>query len=177
MLAACRREQPAAAAPAAEPPPPASVTAQADVAERPFAFTAADLDAWERGMKKEIELVKAAASKAAAAKTPEERAAAAQAGFETATAPQAARAIGADPERYVPTRRTVDRVFETLDFQGKIAGPKEINLELAPPEMKQRLSADAFSELDPASAAVLKDRMDRMVPIWIEYVKLTAVNG
>ena len=174
----CRREQtPAAAAPAVEPPPPATITAEADIGERPFAFTAADLDAWERGMRKEIELVKAAHAKAAAAKTPEERSAASQAAFETTTAPEAARAIGADPGRYIRTRRTVDRVLETLDFQGKIPGPREVNLDLAPPEMKERLSSDAFAGLDPASAAALHERMDRVVPIWIEYTELTALNG
>jgi len=178
-LAACGREKArtASPSPSSEPPPPAVVTAQADVGERPFAFTAADLDAWERGMKKEIELFKAAQAKAAAAKTPSERAAAAQAGFDTATAPEAAKAIGADPDRYLKTRRTVDRVLETLDFQGKIPGPKEMNRELASDEMKQRLSADPFAELDPASAALLKERMDRIAPIWIEYTELTAVNG
>jgi hypothetical protein len=107
-IAGCRRERPAAASPSVEPPPPAAVTAEADVDERLFAFTAADLDAWERGMKKEIELFQAAQARGAAAKTPEERARAAQAGFETATAPEAAKAIGADPERYLKTRRSVD---------------------------------------------------------------------
>src|SRR5262245_15882287 len=119
--AACSRpESRASAATTPEPPPPAVITAGPDVGDRLPRFTAADLDAWERGMKKEIELVKAAEAKAAAAKTPEERGAAAQAGFETVTAPAAARAIGADQERYEQTRRTVDHVLETLDFQGKI---------------------------------------------------------
>src|SRR5262245_49868387 len=176
-LSGCRREAPQAAAPAAEPPPPATVTAEADIGERPFAFTAADLDAWEHGMKKEVELVQAALAKSAAAKTPAERAAAAQTGFEGVTAPAAARAIGADPKRYLETRRTVDRVLETLDFQGKIPGPKEMNVDLASDEAKQRLSSDPFAGLDPASAALLKERLDRIAPIWIEYTKLTAVNG
>ena len=128
-------------------------------------------------MKKEIELVQAAEAKAAAAKTPAERSAAAQEAFETHTAPAAARAIGANLERYEKTRRTVDHVLETLDFQGKIPGPKEIDLANAPPEMQERLKSDPFAELDPSSAALLKERMDRIVPIWIEYTKLTAVNG
>jgi hypothetical protein len=173
---ACRRRVTETAAPDSVPPP-SEVTAVADVGERPFAFTAADLDAWERGMKKEIELFRAAQAKAASAKTPAERAAAAQAGWETATAPEAARAIGADPARYANTRRTVDRVLETLDFQGKIAGPKELNVDAASPEMQERLGADPFAELDPASAAALRERMDRIVPIWIEYTQLTAVSG
>jgi hypothetical protein len=75
------------------------------------------------------------------------------------------------------TRRTVGRVLETLDFQGKIPGPRQLNLELASDEMKQRLSSDPFADLDPASAAALKERMDRVAPIWIEYTELTAVGG
>jgi hypothetical protein len=71
----------------------------------------------------------------------------------------------------------LDRVLETLDFQGKIPGPKEMNLELATPEMKQRLSSDPFAELAPASASALRARMDRLVPIWIRYTELTAVSG
>jgi hypothetical protein len=152
-LVACGRSESRAgsAATTPEPPPPAQVTAEPDIAERPFAFTAADLDAWERGMKKEIELVKAAEARAAAAKTPEERSRASDAATETKTAAEAARAVGADPERYIRTRRTVDRVLETLDFQGKIPGPKELNLDAASEEMRQRLAQDPFAELDPSS--------------------------
>jgi hypothetical protein len=178
ILFACRREA-ASSDGAAAPPPtaaPAKVAASAP-SETPFAFTEADLDAYERGLKKEIELFQASQARASASATPEERAAAAQSGWETATAPEAARSIGADPDRYLQTRRTVDRVLETLDFQGKIPGPKEINLELATPEMKQRLSSDPFAELAPSSASALRARMDRLVPIWIRYTELTAVSG
>lgn len=34
-----------------------------------------------------------------------------------------------------------------------------------------------FAELAPASAAALRARLDRLVPIWIQYTELTAVNG
>ena len=128
-------------------------------------------------MKNEIELFQASQARASAASTPAERAAAAESGWETATAPEAARSMGVDPDRYLKTRRTVDRVLETLDFQGKIPGPKELNLELASPEMKQRLSSDPFAELDPASAAALRARLDRIAPVWIRYAELTAVSG
>src|SRR5262245_40706976 len=46
-FAACGRpDSRSSAAPTTpEPPPPAQITAEPDIAERPFAFTAADLDA------------------------------------------------------------------------------------------------------------------------------------
>ena len=177
ILLACRREAPSSDRATAPPPTAAPAEAAASAPSEPFAFTEADLDAYERGLKKEIELFQASQARASTAATPEERAAAAQSGWETATAPEAARSIGADPDRYLQTRRTVDRVLETLDFQGKIPGPKEMNLELATPEMKQRLSSDPFAELAPASASALRARMDRLVPIWIRYTELTAVSG
>lgn len=178
ILFACRREASSSDGGSAPPPtagPPE--TAASAPSETPFAFTEADLDAYERGLEKEIELFQASQARASAAATAQERAAAAQSGWETATAPEAARAIGADADRYLKTRRTVDRVLETLDFQGKIPGPKEMNLDLASPEMKQRLSSDPFAELAPASAAALRARMDRIAPIWIRYTELTAVSG
>ena len=145
--------------------------------EAPFAFTDADLDAYEKGMRKEIELVKAAKLQGDSAKTPAERGAASQAAFESSTAPAAAQAIGASVDRYQSTRRTVNRVFETLDFQGKIAGPMEIDTAHASPDMKKRLSSDPFAELAPAAAAALKARLDALSRVWIEYMNLVAVNG
>jgi hypothetical protein len=145
--------------------------------DAPFAFTDADLDAYERGLRKEIELVHAAKARGDSAKTPAERGAASQAAFETTTAPEAAKAIGASVERYEATRRTVNRVFETLDFQGKIAGPMELDTANAPPEMKQRLTSDPFAELPPASADALRVRMEALSRVWIEYIKLVAVSG
>jgi hypothetical protein len=145
--------------------------------ETAFAFTDADLDMYERGLRKEIELVKAARERGANAKTPEERGAAAQAEFDITTAPAAAQAIGASVERYQATRRTVKRVFETLDFQGKIAGPMEMDTSRASPEMKQRLATDPFAELPPASATSLRARLDQLSAVWIEYVTMVAVAG
>ena len=116
VATACGGERAPAAGDTAAPP--AAATATPGSTDAPFAFTDADLDAYERGLRKEIELVHAAKARADSAKTPAERGAATQAGFETATAPAAAKAIGASVDRYEATRRTVNRVFETLDFQG-----------------------------------------------------------
>jgi len=156
---------------------PAAISAPAANAETPFAFTDDDLDAYEKGMRKEIELVKAAKARGDSAKTPAERGAASQAAFETTTAPAAAQAIGAPLDRYQATRRTVNRVFETLDFQGKIPGPMEIDTARASPDMKKRLSGDPLQELPAASAAALRARLDALSRVWIEYMTLVAVNG
>jgi hypothetical protein len=156
---------------------PSATSSPAANAETPFAFTDADLDAYEKGMRKEIELVKAAKARGDSAKTPEERGAASQAAFETTTAPAAAQAVGAPLDRYQATRRTVNRVFETLDFQGKIPGPMEIDTAHASPDMKKRLSGDPLQALPAASAAALRARLDALSRVWIEYTKLVAVNG
>ena len=142
-----------------------------------FAFTESDLAAYEKGLMEEIALVRAARERGNNARTPQARAAAAQEEWEAATIPGGAEAAGISIDRYQKIRKAVNHVLETLDFQGKIDGPLEIDPEHATPEMKQRLSKDAFAELAPASAAVLRSRMGTMVPIWVHYMELTALNG
>lgn len=175
LAAACGGES----APAAGETATASASASPATAntDAPFAFTDADLDAYEKGLRKEIELVHAAKARGDSAKTPAERGAASQAAFETTTAPAAAQAVGASVDRYQATRRTVNRVFETLDFQGKIAGPMELDTANATPDMKQRLTSDPLAELAPASAAALRARLEALSKVWIEYANLVAVNG
>jgi hypothetical protein len=179
IAAACTgsRSDGARSTDSAAPKPPSIDQSANAPSDAPFAFTDADLDAYERGMRKEIELVKAAKARGDSAKTPEERGAASQAAFETSTAPAAAQAIGAPADRYQATRRTVNRVFETLDFQGRIPGPMEIDPARASPEMKKRLRGDPLDELPPASAAALRARLAPLSAVWIEYMKLVAVNG
>ena len=121
--------------------------------------------------------MKAAQQRAASATTASERANAAQAQWEDQTAPEGARAAGLPVERYRAVRETVTRVLETLDFQGKIEGPKSIDLERATPEMRERVAGDAYVGLSPGTAAAIRARIDRLVPLWVEYVNLTAVAG
>ena len=177
MIGACRGEPRATTGDSAGTAAPAAATGASTTPDTPFAFTDADLDAYEKGMRKEIELVQGAKARGDSAKTPEERGAASQAAFESSTAPAAAQAVGAPVDRYQATRRTVNRVFETLDFQGKIAGPMELDTANAAPEMKKRLTSDPFADLAPASAAALRARLDALSPLWIEYMNLVAVNG
>jgi hypothetical protein len=161
-------------------PNEASSRASAPVGEndsRQVAFTEADLDRFERGLRKEIEAVKAAGEKAASAATAQERGEAIQAQWETATIPLGAEASSLSESRYRQIRNGVNRVFTTLDFQGKIDGPLSIDLERADPDTKARVSGDAFADLPTEAAMALRARMDRLVPLWSEYKKLVAVAG
>ena len=146
-------------------------------AQRAIDLSADRLDAFARGLAKEIEVVRAAQQKSASATTPEERGEAIQASFEHATIPRGAEAAGVPLEQYREIRETVVGIFRTLDFQGKIDGPLSIDLSRADAATKERLSRDPLADLTPASAAALRSQMDRLVPIWIEYVSLTAVAG
>ena len=143
----------------------------------PIEFSEADLEQYERGIAKEIELVKTARQRGASASTPAERAAAAQAEWEDQTIPAAAKAAGIAEDRYRHTRKAVHTVLETLDFQGKIDGPLEMDLSRADEATKARLARDPFDALSPAAAASLRARMDRVLPLWTEYMTLTALYG
>jgi len=154
----------------------ADVAAVAD-ADGPVAVTEADLDAYERGLQAEIELVRAAQERTRTAGTPEARGEAMQAQWKEQTMPAAARTIGVDPEHYRRVRETVHEVLQTLDFQGKIEGPMQMDTTNATPRMRATLARDPFAELPAASAAALRARLDRLAPIFAQYVTLTAVGG
>lgn len=139
-------------------------------------FSEGDLDLYERGIAKEVEIVKGAAERTGRG-TPEERAAAMRMQWESESVPAAARAAGIPEDRYRLTREAVHEVFKMLDFQEKIDGPLSMDMSRATPEMKDRLEKDPFDELSPDAATALRARMERLVPLWIEYVNLTAVSG
>lgn len=172
---ACSRET-SPDAPSASAADPASPAAAAP-ASGPADFSAADLDAYARGIAQEIELVKAARVRAANASTPAERGAATQAEWEDTTIPAAAQAAGIDAGGYRRTREAVHAVFQTLDFQGKIDGPLEMDLGRADDATKARLAKDPFDALTPAAAAALRAKMDQLLPLWTEYTTLTALHG
>jgi len=140
-------------------------------------LTAQDLDAYAKGLAHETELVRAAQERARTATTPQARGEAQQAQWEDQTIPEGAKASGLSPERYRAVRTTVNTTFQWLDFQGKIDGPMQLDTATAPPDMKARLARDPFDALSPASRTELQAQMNRLVPAWIEYVKLTAVAG
>jgi hypothetical protein len=140
-------------------------------------LTTDTLAAYERGLRREIEAVRAAQQLAASATDPEQRSQAMQAQWETATIPQGAQASGLDEARYRDVREAVNEVFQTLDFQGTIDGPLSMDLSRADEATRTRLARDPFDDLTPESAAALRAEMGRLAPIWMEYVTLTAVAG
>jgi hypothetical protein len=151
-------------------------TAQATMAE-PISLSAADIDGFVNGMKREIALVKDANHRALTATSPGERGNAIQSAFEENTIAGAVPASGLSLERYRLVRHTIAKILVTLDFQGKIDGPQSVDTTLADSAMKARLASDPYSVLDAASAAELKARLSTIVPVWVEYATLTAVNG
>ena len=180
MLAACssgetgsNADTTSAGAVAAMP----ETSGSASEATGPLTLTAADLDGFEKGIARETELVKTASARSATAATPQERGEAIQAGFEINTIPAAAPVTGLSPERYKLVRETLSKLLTTLDFQGKIDGPQSVDTARAGPEMKARLSSDPYAALDPAGAALFRERLNRIAPLWIEYINLTVVGG
>lgn len=165
------------AASGAAPPNGGEPAASAGASSAASNLTAADLDAYAKGIARETELVRAAQDRARTATTPQARGEAQQAQWEDQTIPEGAKAAGLTPERYRAVRTTVHTTFQWLDFQGKIDGPMELDTARAAPEMKARFGRDPFAELSPASREALQAQMNRLVPPWIEYVKLTAVAG
>ena len=143
----------------------------------PITLSAADFAGFEKGIAKETELVRAASDKAANAATSQERGEAIQAGFEQNTMAAAAPVTGLSVERYKFVRETLSRLLTTLNFQGKIEGPQSLDTSRADAATKARLASDPYSVLDSASAQELKSRMNRIAPLWIAYVNLTALNG
>lgn len=143
----------------------------------PITLSAADFDGFEKGIAREAQLVREATATASSAATPQERGAAIQAGFEQNTMDAAASVTGLSAERYKLVRETLSRILTTLDFQGKIEGPQSLDTSRADAAAKERLRSDPYLELDAASAEELKSRMSRIVPLWISYVSLTALNG
>ena len=91
--------------------------------------------------------------------------------------PAAARAIGADPVRYAQVRERLHDVLQTLDFQGKIDGPMQLDTARATPEMRARLARDPVAELPPSVGEAFTAMLDRLAPLFAQYVGLTAVGG
>ena len=143
----------------------------------PISLTAAELDGFEKGLKREIELVREGQERAGKATSSVERGNAIQSTFEENTMKGAVPASGLPFERYHQLRNTLGTLLTTLDFQGKIDGPQSVDTAHADAAMKARLASDPYSVLDPSSAALLKSRLTSIVPIWVEYVNLTAVGG
>ena len=174
-ITACGSDEAPAGQPASGATPASTASANASAMTRDL--TAQDLDAYAKGLARETELVRAAQERGRTATTPQARGEAQQAQWEDQTIPEGAKASGLSTERYREVRNTVNSTFQWLDFQGKIDGPMQLDTATAPADMKARLARDPFDALSPASRAEVQAQMNRLVPAWIEYVKLTAVAG
>lgn len=91
--------------------------------------------------------------------------------------PEVVAASGLSHEQYRAVRDVVDRIFTTLNFQGKIGPPRSMDLERADPAWRERLASDPFDELPPSSAQALRDHMHVLVPPWSGIIAMTAQNG
>lgn len=177
LTAACSGSGDGAPDSAAEQDAPAGAVTSGAQANTLVDFTASDLEAYERGIARETELVRASQQPPAGESTPESRAAARRAGEEDATIPEGARAAGLDESRYRAVRHTVHETLKMLSFQRKIDGPMRYDTARADAEMKARLARDPIADLPSGAAEALRARLDRVVPVWSSYIRLTAVGG
>jgi hypothetical protein len=177
VLAACTGDTKTSSDSTASPAPEATVATPPEDRSAPVTLTAADIDGFEKGIARETQLVREGQVRAGKALTPVERGNAIQSTFEENTMAGAIGASGLSLERYRLVRQTLSRLLTTLDFQGKIDGPQSVDTAHADAEMKARLASDPYAALDPASAELVKSRLDGIAKAWIEYITLTAVGG
>lgn len=138
------------------------VSAQAPAAR---SFTSAEVDAFQRGLKDEIESLRKA-----------------QAGRFDPNAEEKAIAAGAkasalDSRRYRELHDTILDILRTLDIQGKIDGPVSVDLNRVSADQRKKLTRDPFLDLPAASANALRAKLDQLAPLWVAYINLTAVAG
>jgi hypothetical protein len=135
------------------------------------AFTAADVDAFQRGFKEELPYLH---------KPP--KTASNRFGDVTEEAQQAAMGVGAkaaglDLNRYRQLHDVILNVLRTLDIQGKIPGPVQVDMSRVSPEQRKQLERDPFVDLPGPSATALREKVGQLAPMWVEYINMTAVAG
>jgi len=142
---------------------PPSPVAVAPAASEPAANAArplqtSDLDAYARGMQKEIEVRQAASDKAAKAKAAKDQTAELSALAELTSVEvteAGAQAAGVDRARYNFIKDTVDHVLGALEMNAMMA-------KMGDAAQAQKLQTDPYAGLDPDLAAALKSRHDEL---------------
>lgn len=157
------RSQPAAQAPAAAPASDAAANAA-----RPLQVS--DLDAYARGMQKEIEVRQATSDRAAKAKAANDQAAEMSAlveltGVDVTRA--GAQAAGVDPARYDVIKSTVDHVLSTADMNTMMA-------RMGDAAQTQKFQSDPYAGLDPTLAAALKSRQEELAKLRAQNMAILA---
>ena len=148
------------AAAEAPPPPqaPAAPTAPEPVANPARPLQASDLDAYAKGMQKEIEMRQAASDKAAKAKAANDQTAEITALAELTSVEvteAGAQAAGVDRARYNFIKDTVDHVLGTSDMNAMMA-------KMGDAAQAQKMQSDPYAGLEPDLAAALKSRQDEL---------------
>lgn len=129
----------------------------------------ANLEALERGLQKEIEIIRRPGRAGShygvslQARDPE--------------AQEVAEAAGMSVLEYRELHDAVERVLTTLNLQGKIGPPRSVDLEKASDEFRARYESDPYAELPSGSADALRRWEERLAKVWGEIVSQTAVAG
>lgn len=139
-----------------------------DGAKEAIELTPALLEGYAKGLRKEVEIIRRPGRGTHYGVTVSKH------GDE---GPEVVAASGLSHEQYRAVQDVINRIFTTLNFQGKIGPPRSIDLERADPMWRERLAGDPFDELSPSSAQALRDHMDILVPPWSEIIRMTAQNG
>jgi len=158
--------QSAAQAPAVAPAPD---TAAPDTdATRPLQVS--DLDAYVKGMQKEIELRQAASDKAAKAKAGNDQATEIS-GLAELTSVEVtnagARAAGVDRARYDFITHAIDRVLGTLEMNAMMA-------KMGDAAQTQKFQSDPYAGLAPEVVAALKSRHDELAKLRTQNMTILA---
>lgn len=143
--------QPPVEAPAAVPAPDAAANAA-----RPLQVD--DLDAYAKGMQKEIEVRQAASDRAAKAKADHDQTAEVTALAELTSVDvtrAGAQAAGVDPARYGVIKNAVDHVLGAVEMNAMMA-------KMGDAAQAQKFHSDPYAALDPALAEALKSRQDEL---------------
>jgi uncharacterized small protein (DUF1192 family) len=163
-----------AATPAATP----AASAPATPADAPLSV--ADLDAYVRGMQKEIELLKATLAKVEDAKQRKDDAAQTSAMLEVSMADRdtpAAAAAGHPVERWKHVKSRITTIIGGVAMRAQLAGMGGDTTDMTPEqkaEQEKNLAEmqaqipDPYKDLDPAVVAALKARHDELAALHAE---------
>lgn len=157
--------QPQAEAPSTPAAPASDAAASATRPLQPQ-----DLDAYAKGMQKEIDMRQAASDRAAKAKAANDQNAEVTALAELTSVEvtkAGAQAAGVDAARYDVIKSTVDRVLSTVDMNAMMA-------KMGDAAQAQKLQHDPYAGLDPAFAAALKSRQDELAKLRTQNMAILA---
>lgn len=129
----------------------------------------ANLEALERGLRKEIEIIRRPGRGGSHYRV------SLQAIDEEAQ--EVAEAAGMSVVEYRDLHDAVEGVLTPLNFQGKIGPPRSIDLDQVSDEFRAKIEGDPYAALSPGSAAALRSWEERIAKVWSEIMGQTALHG